>query len=222
MYTPLTVPIVTLDYFFFTSSGRSANLTLPSFLCFLTFHSNVAACYMTRHGVLQDLERITVYRSLNETQSGLNIHALASREDVQNWIGNGFIPRTNGAVIQTYNRLAGSVAISQTRTKSAVCDVDQNLRDFYAAQCYPIVHPLDVTPPGVHNLGKEFVIGGGLREGAPTRFYAWINFFDETNLRLIARPGTTAAESIETQARTKVKDTHENIEAQSRTRPRTN
>ncbi len=145
-----------------------------TFLLVIIFHSNVAQCYMTREGVVQDLHRIEVAKSANETANPITLSNFNSRDEVWKWLSDGFVPRLNGGVIKTYNHIVGSVVVSQTRAKRAQCDVDSKLQAFYGSDCFPVDNLLDSSFP---EQGEEFVAGGGLSSGVPTRFYAWLNFW---------------------------------------------
>ncbi|CAD7924817.1 unnamed protein product [Amoebophrya sp. A120] len=183
---------------------REDCLTLPftlflwiTFLLVVIVHSNIQAVYLTRRGVVDDLERIEVIRSPNETASPLTIHDLETREDVNDWLQDGFLPRINGSVVKVYNRIAGSVVLSQSRAKKTSCDVDAGLRKFYDAHCFPPDQPLDTSFPG---LGPEFVHkAGGLANAEEFRYYAFLNFWDQNNPSVMSLPNTVSAEKVRLQ-----------------------
>eukprot|EP00392_Amoebophrya_sp_AT5.2_P007459 g7474.t1 len=182
---------------------RENCLTLPFtlflwivFLLVIIVHSNVEQVFLTREGVVSDLQRIEVVRSPNETARPLTIAELETREDVNLWIQDGFLPRINGSVIKVYNRIAGSVVLSQSRAKRAQCDVDAGLRNFYDASCFPVDQPLTDS---FAQLGPEFVHKYGLGEAEGQRYYAFLNFWDADNPSVMARPNTYSAEKIRLQ-----------------------
>ncbi|CAD7947656.1 unnamed protein product [Amoebophrya sp. A25] len=169
------------------------------FMLVIISHSNIAAVYLTRTGVLEDVERIEIVRSQNETAQPLDIYKLATRDDLHLWITDGFLPRINGSAIKVYNRLGGSVVLSQSRAKKTSCGVDDGLKAFYGnAPCFPVDQPLS---DNFGLLGPEFIHRYGLSSEAAEefRYYAFLNFWDENNPSLLSQPNTALAETVRQQ-----------------------
>lgn len=123
-----------------------------TFLLVTMLHSSLESAYVTRFGVMQDLERISVLRSANETESPLTIGTLESREDVMKWLEYGITDRIKGGILKTYNKIIGPVVVSQSRAMAEECAVfeschdivlgntqeDCGIKKLYGDKCYPV------------------------------------------------------------------------------------
>jgi hypothetical protein len=148
----------------------------------MTLHASVAYSYMTREGAVVDIERTAAFPegARNNTGVPLSIYSLQTPDDFMQWIQNGFIDRVEGSALKKYNKIIGSILLTQRRTVTEDCKVDPELqKDFYGAQCHPMDKiSIDSYGPAENaaaeipmGLYSPFIPRGGLENGEDDRFY---------------------------------------------------
>lgn len=164
--------------------------TLPfTFVFWITFsilawlHGDVHNIFETRRcltGVVEDI-RIVAAAGTQQARN-VSLGTIASKDDIWEWLALGFVPALSGSgpdgsaagFVRTYNKLIGSVRLTQRRSATMDCKVIEDLKKFYGAtKC----HSGDFSTEtfGDNSGDMAFKAGGDLANGGASAFYAWLD-----------------------------------------------
>jgi hypothetical protein len=112
----------------------------------------------------------------------VTLDLITSKDDLWEWINLGFIPALGGSgpdgsgagFVRTYNKLVGTVRLTQRRSAGMDCRVIEDLKKFYGdAKCHS--DELSTDWYGKAGLDLAFKAGSGLKNSNEQFFYAWLD-----------------------------------------------
>lgn len=164
--------------------------TLPFTLLFwITFailawlHGDVSNIYETRRclsSVVEDIQ--VVARAGTPHERNVSFGTIGSKDDIWEWMSQGFVPALGGSgpdgsahgFVRTYNKLVGSVRLTQRRSTPMDCKVIEDLRKFGGeSKCHSGDFSTETYGNSVGDMA--YTAGSGLSNGDANSFYAWLD-----------------------------------------------
>eukprot|EP00746_Dinoflagellata_sp_MGD_P165721 gnl/MRDRNA2_/MRDRNA2_95161_c0_seq1.p1 gnl/MRDRNA2_/MRDRNA2_95161_c0~~gnl/MRDRNA2_/MRDRNA2_95161_c0_seq1.p1 ORF type:complete len:858 (-),score=132.38 gnl/MRDRNA2_/MRDRNA2_95161_c0_seq1:167-2740(-) len=177
--------------------------TLPfTFIFWITFsilawlHGDVHNIYETRRCLSSVVEDVKVVAAAGTQQArNVSLGTFASKDDIWEWLALGFVPALSGSgpdgsaagFVRTYNKLIGSVRLTQKRSATMDCKVSEALKNssllFYGeTKCHSgkfstetFGDTFEVSPGEFSTGDMAYKAGGELANGDKRTFYAWLD-----------------------------------------------